>query len=329
MSDKKLQHFHRGRRLRTTPTMRDLRADVMLSVKELIYPLFIVEGSNIRREMKAMPGVFQLSADEAVKECSELLSLGISSIIIFGIPKHKDGVGTEAYNEKGVVQQAVRAIKKEFGASINVITDVCLCEFTDHGHCGILDADKSVNNDATLTVLAKEAVSHAEAGADIVAPSDMMDGRVLAIREALDANKLTNTAIMSYSVKYASAYYGPFREVAESGMSFGDRKGYQMDYRNKKEAHVEAMADIAEGADYLMVKPALAYLDIIQDLTSTYNHPIGAYNVSGEYSMIKFAAQQGLCDYNATMLETLFAIKRAGANFIITYFAKDFAKLKI
>jgi len=305
--------------------MRNLLSETSLSAKNLIYPLFVKYGKNVKEEISSMPGIFQLSVENAVKEGEEVSKLGIPAVLVFGIPEHKDDAGTSAYDKNGVVQQTIRALKKEI-PSLLVITDVCLCEYTSHGHCGIIE-DGKIRNDDTIQVLVKEALSHAEAGADMVAPSDMMDGRVKGIRNALDENGFPDTPIMAYSAKYSSVFYGPFREAAESAPQFGDRKSYQMDYRNSDEALREIQLDIQEGADIVMVKPALAYLDIVRAAKETFNIPLAAYNVSGEYSMVKAAALNGWLDGEKAMLEMLYAIKRAGADIIITYFAKEAAKV--
>jgi porphobilinogen synthase len=291
---------------------------------DLIYPLFVVEGENIRKEISSMPGQFQLSIDNLVRECEELNQLGIGSILLFGIPAEKDEVGSGAYATDGIIQKAVRAVKHSFPDML-VITDVCLCEYTSHGHCGVVE-DGYVNNDQTLELLVKEAVSHAECGADIIAPSDMMDGRIGAIRRGLDATGFIDTPIMACSAKYSSAFYGPFREAAESAPQFGDRKAYQMDFRNSDEAMREIVLDIREGADIVMVKPALSYLDVIRRTKDNFGMPIAAYNVSGEYSMVKAAAERGWLDGEKVMIEMLTSIKRAGADVIITYFAKEACK---
>ena len=315
----------RLRRLRKTAALRDMFREVHLSPTDFIYPLFIVEGENIKKEISSMPSQFQLSIDNALRECEELTGLSVNSIILFGIPNEKDEVGSGAYAENGIIQKATRAIKEKFSEMI-VITDVCLCEYTSHGHCGIVE-DGYVHNDKTLELLAKEAVSHAQSGADIIAPSDMMDGRIGTIRNALDASGFGDTPIMAYSAKYSSAFYGPFREAAESTPQFGDRKTYQMDFGNSDEALREIALDIQEGADIVMVKPALSYLDVIRRGKDNFNIPICAYNVSGEYSMVKAAAQNGWLDGEKVMMEILTSIKRAGADVIITYFAKEAARL--
>ena len=316
---------YRPRRLRRNEKLRELVRETSLSPSDLIYPLFIGPGKDRVQPVSSMPGVAQLSVDRAVKECEEVNSLGIPAVILFGIPEHKDALGSEAYADNGVVQQAIRAIKDRVPGLL-VITDVCLCEYTDHGHCGII-ANGDVDNDSTLELLAKEALSHARAGADIVGPSDMMDGRVGAIRSALDDDGFKQVAIMAYAAKYASGFYGPFREAAESTPQFGDRRSYQMDPANSDEALREVALDIREGADIVMVKPALAYLDVIYRVKEKFGYPVAAYNVSGEYSMIKAAGQQGWIDEPRIMMEVLFAIRRAGADMILTYFAKDAARL--
>lgn len=296
-----------------------------LNPQDFIYPLFVVSGKGVKNPINSMPECFQESPDRAVESAKEAFSLGIPAVILFGIPDRKDEIGSSAYDDSGVIQQTVRAIKDTIPDMI-VITDVCLCEYTSHGHCGIIKNGK-VDNDATLEILALEALSHARAGADIVAPSDMMDGRVGYIRKALDQEGFTDTVILSYAAKYASAFYGPFREAAESAPAFGDRRSYQMDPANRREALKEVALDIEEGADIVMVKPALAYLDIISDVKRSFNLPVAAYNVSGEYSMVKAAAKLGWLNEDAVMLEVLTAIKRAGADLILTYFAKRAAKL--
>jgi len=313
------------RRLRSSEALRRMVRETRLSVEQLIYPTFVVHGENIRREIPSMPGCYQQSVDRLVEEGRELVSLGIPATILFGIPARKDAVGSEAYDEEGIIPQAVRALK-ETVPQLLVITDVCLCEYTDHGHCGILRGEE-VHNDATVEVLAKEALAHVRAGADIVAPSDMMDGRVGVIRRALDAAGFENTPILSYSAKYASGFYGPFREAAESAPRFGDRRSYQMDPPNVDEALREVALDLAEGADIVMVKPALAYLDVIRAVKERFGVPLAAYNVSGEYAMVKAAASRGWLDETRMMVEILTAIRRAGADLILTYFAKDFARL--
>lgn len=315
----------RLRRLRYNPVLRDMVRETHLNKSDLIYPLFVVHGENIKHEIKSMPGVYQMSVDVAVKECQEVAQMGIPAVLLFGIPEHKDEQGSEAYAENGIIQQAVRAIKAGV-KNLLVITDVCLCEYTSHGHCGLLNGEE-VLNDETVSLLAKEAVSHAEAGADIIAPSDMMDGRILAIRKALDYKGFTKIPIMSYAAKYASGFYGPFRDAAESTPAFGDRRSHQMDVANAEEALREVESDIEEGADMVMVKPAGAYLDIIYRVKEKFGMPTAAYQVSGEYSLIKAASQNGWVDEERVMMESLIAIKRAGADMIITYFAKDAVKV--
>ena len=308
-----------------TAPLRSMVRETELSPSDFIYPLFVVPGSKFRKEIKSMPGVYQLSVDETVKECADVYGLGIPAIILFGIPEHKDEVGSEAYDEDGIVQRAIRAIKKEVPELV-VVTDVCLCEYTSHGHCGIVRGEEIVN-DESIELLAREALTHAQAGADMVAPSDMFDGRVQAIRRVLDANKFTNLPIMSYAAKYASGFYGPFREAAESAPKFGDRRSHQMDPANSDEALREVEQDLREGADLVMVKPALSYLDVIRRVKDTFHVPTAAYNVSGEYSMIKAAGMNGWIDEERVMMEVLTSIKRAGADLILTYFAKDAARV--
>lgn len=316
---------HRPRRLRKTDVLRKMVRETTLTPQDFIYPMFVVPGKGVKNPISSMPDCFQESVDEAVKTAKEVFTLNIPAVILFGIPSHKDEYGSSAYDDSEVVQQAVRAIKDAVPDLI-VITDVCLCEYTSHGHCGIIKNGR-VDNDATLEVLAREALSHARAGADIVAPSDMMDGRVSRIRKALDEEGFTDVIILSYAAKYASAFYGPFRDAAQSAPAFGDRRSYQMDPANRREALKEVALDIEEGADIVMVKPALAYLDIISDVKKTFNVPVAAYNVSGEYSMVKAAAQLGWLNEEAVMFEILTAIKRAGADIILTYFAKKAARL--
>ena len=314
----------RLRRLRYNPTVRDMIRETVLTKNDLIYPLFAVPGTKIKNEVKSMPGVYQMSIDVLVEECKEVEKLGIPAVILFGIPEHKDEVGSGAYDANGIIQQAVRAIKKETKKLV-VITDVCLCEYTSHGHCGVLDGER-ILNDETVDLLVKESISHAEAGADIIAPSDMMDGRIGAIRKALDEKGFYEIPVMSYAVKYASGYYGPFRDAAESTPAFGDRRSHQMDIANTNEALREAESDVEEGADIIMVKPAGAYLDIILRVKEKFQMPTAAYQVSGEYAMIKAAGRNNWIDEQRVMLESLMAIKRAGADMILTYFAKDVAK---
>ena len=321
---------YRPRRLRSNKLIRDLVQETHLTVKDLIMPLFVRPGSGIKKEILTMPGNYQFSVDTLIEEVKELASLGIPGVILFGIPSSKDELGTEAYADDGIIQKAVRAIKENV-SDILVITDVCMCEYTNHGHCGFIKKDEKtgeylIDNDETLKLLTKEALSHAEAGVDIVAPSDMMDGRVGAIRDILDENGYDNIPIMAYSAKYASAYYGPFRDAAESPPSFGDRRSYQMDISNAEEAIREVALDIDEGADIVMVKPALPYLDIIRLIKDNFGHPIAAYNVSGEFSMVKAAHEKGWLDEKAVAMETLMSIKRAGADIILTYWAKDAAR---
>ncbi len=315
----------RLRRLRYNPIIRDMIRETHISKNDLIYPLFVLPGEKIKNEVKSMPKVYQMSIDVLVEECKALVELGIPAVILFGIPEHKDEVGSEAYDENGIIQRAVRAIKAEV-KNLLVITDVCLCEYTSHGHCGLLRGDE-ILNDETVSLLAKEALTHAKAGADMIAPSDMMDGRVAEIRKALDNNGFTKTPIMSYAVKYSSGYYGPFRDAADSAPAFGDRRSHQMDIANGDEAMREAKSDVEEGADIIMVKPAGPYLDIIRRVKTELRMPTAAYQVSGEYSMIKAAGKLGWIDEQRVMMESLISIKRAGADMILTYFAKDVAKL--
>ncbi|MBC6695870.1 porphobilinogen synthase [Terrisporobacter mayombei] len=317
----------RPRRLRSTRAIRNLVRETKVQVEDLIYPLFIVDGENIKREISSMEGVYHFSVDKLEDEINELTELGIEHVLLFGVPDDhkKDCCGSEAFNDDGCLQRAVRKIK-EINPEMDVICDVCMCEYTSHGHCGILTETGYVDNDKTLEYLAKISLSYAKAGADMVAPSDMMDGRIGAIRNALDENGYENVAIMAYSAKYASSFYGPFREAANSAPAFGDRKTYQMDPANSNEAMIEAELDIQEGADIIMVKPALSYLDVIRRFKDNYNMPIAAYNVSGEYSMLKLAVKQGLLNESA-IYEAVMSIKRAGATIIITYFAKDLARM--
>jgi porphobilinogen synthase len=311
----------RLRRLRYSPIIRDMIRETSVTKDDFIYPLFVVPGKNIKKEVKSMPGNYQMSVDEIVKECKEIHSLGIPAIILFGIPDHKDEVGSGAYDPNGIIQQAIRAIKKEV-KDLLIITDVCLCEYTSHGHCGVLNGEE-ILNDETVVLLVKEAVSHAEAGADIIAPSDMMDGRIGAIRKALDEKGFYKIPVLSYAAKYASGYYGPFREAAESTPAFGDRRSHQMDPGNSREAMREIEDDIEEGADIIMVKPAGPYLDVIYQAKQRFGMPTAAYQVSGEFAMIKAAGKNGWIDEERVMMESLTAIKRAGADMILTYFAKD------
>ncbi|CEI74097.1 MULTISPECIES: porphobilinogen synthase [Romboutsia] len=319
--------LRRPRRLRVNKATRNLVRETKLNVEDFIYPLFVVEGENIKREISSLPDVYHFSLDMLEEEIKELKELGIEHVILFGIPHdhEKDPHGKEAYNDNGIIQRAIRKIK-EIDSNMNVVTDVCMCEYTSHGHCGILTETGYVDNDITLEYLSKIAVSHAKAGADIISPSDMMDGRIKALREALDKEGFVHIPIMSYSVKYASTFYGPFREAANSAPSFGDRKTYQMDPANSNEALIEAELDVLEGADILMVKPALSYLDVIRRVKDNYNLPLAAYNVSGEYAMLKSAVKNGILSEGA-IYESVMSIKRAGADIIITYFAKDLAKM--
>jgi len=316
---------YRPRRLRRNQNIRRMVRETHLRVDDLIYPMFSAFGENIKKEISSMPGIYQQSIENIVIEAKEVFTLGIPAVVLFGIPETKDAVGSDAYCETGIIQETVRAIKAAV-PELTIITDVCMCEYTDHGHCGLIK-DGDVDNDSTLELLAAEALSHAQAGADIVAPSDMMDGRIAAIRDILDENGFEHIPVMSYAVKYASAYYGPFREAAESTPEFGDRRSYQMDPANRLEALREANQDVAEAADFLMVKPALAYLDVLRELKDNFDLPLVAYNVSGEYSMVKAAAEKGWIDGERVMMETLLGMKRAGADLIITYHAKEVAKV--
>lgn len=316
--------FARHRRLRSSQAMRSLIRETKIDKDDLIYPLFVIEGENIKNEVVSMPGVYQVSLDRLTEEIEEVHSLGIQAVMLFGVPDEKDEQGTGAFIETGIVQQATRTIKNAF-PDLLVIADTCLCEYTSHGHCGVIH-NQDVDNDESLKLLAKTAVSQAEAGADIIAPSNMMDGFVTVIREAMDEAGFTNIPIMSYAVKYSSAFYGPFRDAADSTPQFGDRRTYQMDPANRLEALREAESDMEEGADFLIVKPALAYLDIIRDVKNNFNAPVVAYNVSGEYSMVKAAAMNGWINEQELVMEKLTAMKRAGADMILTYFAKDAAK---
>jgi porphobilinogen synthase len=315
----------RPRRLRSHPKLRDLVRENQLTLHDLVYPLFIYHGTNLRREISSMPGQFQLSLDRLPEMIDEIVSLGIPSVLLFGIPAEKDEVGTAACHDSGIVQEATRLIKKQ-APDLLIITDVCFCEYTSHGHCGPLTSNGDVDNDATLPLLAKQAVSHARAGADVIAPSGMMDGMIAAIRHGLDLTGFTNIPIMSYAAKFASGYYGPFREAAESTPSFGDRRTYQMDSANGDEALKEVAIDVDEGADMVMVKPGLAYMDIIRRVKDRFALPTAVYNVSGEYAMIKAAARNGWIDERRVVLETLTGFKRAGADIIITYHALDAAR---
>ncbi len=315
----------RPRRLRRTQAIRDLVAETVLTVNDLVYPLFVCEGKNVCQAVPSMPGVNRLSVDALVEECKETAELGIKAVLLFGVPEKKDPLGRGAYDPNGIVCRAIRALKKEV-KDLVVMADVCLCEYTDHGHCGILDKD-TVHNDATLELLAKAAVAYAKAGADVVAPSDMMDGRVGEIRDALEEEGLEDTIIMSYAAKYCSAFYGPFREAAASAPKFGDRKSYQMDPRNSQEAIREVEEDVAEGADIVMVKPAMPYLDVLCRVREEFDLPVAAYQVSGEYAMLMAAAQNNWLDLDRVVMESLVGIKRAGADLILTYFAKHAARL--
>jgi porphobilinogen synthase len=316
--------FERPRRLRATERLRTMVRETSVSPAHLIYPMFVTPGEGVRREIASLPGCFHLSVDEAAREAEDVERLGIGGIILFGLPRAKDAVGSEGYDDEGVVQQAVRAIRRAC-RELLVFTDVCLCEYTSHGHCGVVEKGE-VQNDATLELLARMAVSHAKAGAHVVAPSDMMDGRVGAIRGALDDGGFAAVPILSYAAKYASAFYGPFREAADSAPQFGDRRGYQMDPANVREALREVRLDVDEGADMVMVKPALPYLDVIRAVAETSDRPVAAYNVSGEYAMVKAAAARGWVDEDRMMREILTSIRRAGADVILTYHAKDFAR---
>ena len=319
--------FKRFRRLRINPAIREMVRETSVAASDFIYPLFVVEGKGVKKEISSMPGVFQMSLDEILKECEIVRNLGIKAVILFGIPSLKDSVGSDALSDDGIIATALRAIKDKF-PDLVVITDLCFCEYTDHGHCGILDhVHQTVDNDATLEISAKQALIHARNGADMIAPSGMMDGIIATLRGALDLSGYENLPIMAYSTKFASAYYGPFRDVAESAPSFGDRKSYQMDPANRLEAVSESLEDEAQGADILMVKPALAYLDIIRDLREATRLPICAYNVSGEYALLKAAAKAGVIDYERVMMETLVGFKRAGADLIISYHAKEAAQI--
>ena len=314
----------RPRRLRSSDTLRRMVRETRVSPDSLIYPLFLIEGENIREPITSLDGQWRYSPDRVCEEIEECMAAGVKRVLLFGIPAHKDACGSSAWDPNGVVQQGIRAIKAKF-PDCYVITDVCMCEYTDHGHCGILH-DHEVDNDETLRVLAKTALSHAQAGADMVAPSDMMDGRIAAIRQVLDSNGYQNVPIMSYSAKYASAFYGPFRDAAGSAPAFGDRRGYQMDPHNRREALKECALDVEEGADILMVKPALSYLDIIRECSDAFDLPMAAYSVSGEYAMIKAAGKAGLIDEHRVMCESALSIFRAGADILITYYAKELAQ---
>lgn len=314
------------RRLRLKENIRELVRETRLDIRDFIYPLFVVEGEGVKNEISSMPDVYQMSIDNILKECEELEKLGIYHILLFGIPKHKDSCGSEALSDKGIVAKAIAAIKSKY-PQIIITADLCFCEYTDHGHCGIIDNNlKTVDNDATLEILGQQAVVLCNSGADIIAPSTMMDGMVLHIRNSLDKTGFSHIPIMSYSTKFASAYYGPFRDVAQSAPSFGDRKSYQEDPANRREAILESLNDEAEGADILMVKPALAYLDIVRDVRERTLLPLAIYNVSGEYAILKAAQKAGVIDYEKTMIETMIAFKRAGADIIISYHTKEIAR---
>lgn len=319
--------FARLRRTRQNPLIRDMLRETSLKLSDLIYPLFVVENEGVKDEIASMPGVFRFSIDEILKECEILKKLGIKSILLFGVPALKDSIGSDALSNDGIIARTLRAIKQNFANDFVLITDLCFCEYTDHGHCGILSPNGTVDNDATLEISAKQALIHANSGADIIAPSGMMDGIIATLRKALDENAFKNLPLMAYSTKFASAYYGPFRDAAGSAPNFGDRKSYQMDPANAREALRESLEDEAQGADILMVKPALAYLDIISKLKQNTLLPICAYNVSGEYALLKAGAKLGVIDYERVMVETLLGIKRAGADMIITYHAKEMAQI--
>ena len=319
--------FRRFRRTRINETLRDLVRETTLSSEDFIYPLFVREGKNIKNEISSMPGVFQMSIDEIIKECEYIRTIGLKSIILFAIPDVKDSIGSECLCDESIISRTIRAIKAKF-PDMFVVTDLCFCEYTDHGHCGIIDDEKqTVDNDATLDISAKQALIHAKAGADMIAPSGMMDGIIQTLRDALDGAGYENLPIMAYSTKFASGYYGPFRDVAESTPSFGDRASYQMDPANRKEAIAESISDEAQGADILMVKPALAYLDIVREIKENTTKPLAVYNVSGEYAMLKFAGKNNLIDYERVVMETMISFKRAGADIIISYHAKEVAKI--
>ena len=321
--------FKRFRRLRLIESLRFMLEESFLDIKDFIYPLFVVDGKGIKNELSSMPGVFQMSIDEILKECKELVELGIKAIILFGVldDDKKDSIGSDALDDEGLIAKSIRAIKKDF-PNLFVITDLCFCEYTEHGHCGVLDLKTGmVDNDLTLELSAKQALVQARAGVDMIAPSGMMDGIIYTLRKSLDENGFYNMPLMSYSTKFASSYYGPFREIAKSSPSKGDRKSYQMDYKNSKEALLESLEDERQGADILMIKPALAYLDVLKDLSLKTKLPICVYNVSGEYALLKAGAKLGVIDYEKVLLETMFAFKRAGARLIISYHAKEVAKI--
>ena len=319
-------NFKRFRRLRVNSTLRDLVQETKLNIDDFIYPLFVREGEKIKKEIESMPGVFQMSIDSILDECAELNKLGLNSIILFAIPDVKDSVGSESLCSHSIIARTIQAIKKSY-PNMFIVTDLCFCEYTDHGHCGILDMKtETVNNDLTLEISAKQALVHAKAGADMIAPSGMMDGIIATLRETLDKNGFENLPIMGYSTKFSSAYYGPFRDVAESTPSFGDRRSYQMNPANRKEAIWESIEDEKEGADILMVKPVLAYLDIVREIKNSTKAPLAVYNVSGEYAMLKMAGKMGLIDYDKVLMETMLSFKRAGADIIISYHSKEIAK---
>lgn len=319
--------FKRYRRLRLDKNIRSLVEENKLHTDDFIYPLFVKEGKGLKQEISSMPGVFQMSEDVLVEECKGLEDLGIKAIMLFGIPSVKDSIGSDALNDMGIIAKALRAVKKAC-PSLTIITDLCFCEFTDHGHCGILDMEKeTVNNDATLEILNQQALIHVNSGSDMIAPSGMMDGTIFSLRQALDSEGFENIPIMSYSTKFASAYYGPFRDVAESAPSFGDRKSYQMNPANRREAILESLEDEKQGADILMVKPALAYLDIVRDIKERSMLPLAIYNVSGEYALLQAGKKAGIIDYERVMLETMLSFKRAGADMIISYHAKEIAEI--
>jgi len=319
--------FDRFRRTRLNPILRSLVRETSISTDDLIYPLFVRSGEGIKTEVASMPGVYQMSLDEVIKECEEIRKLGLNSIILFGIPDVKDSIGSDSLCEHGIIANAVREIKKVY-PDMFVVTDLCFCEYTDHGHCGIIDEkNQTVDNDATLEISAQQAVIHAKAGADMIAPSGMMDGIIETLRDALDGAGYENLPIMSYSTKFSSGYYGPFRDVAESTPSFGDRSSYQMDPANRREAVAESVSDEMQGADILMVKPVLAYLDVVREIKDNTTKPLAVYNVSGEYAMLKMAGAQGLIDYDRVLMETMLSFKRAGADIIITYHAQEVAEI--
>jgi porphobilinogen synthase len=317
--------FKSFRRVRSNSVLRDMVRETSLSIEDFIYPLFVIDGENIKNEVASMPGVYQMSLDNILKECKELESLGIRAIMLFGIPTIKDSIGSDALNDDGLIARSLRTIKKEF-PKMFVSADLCFCEYTDHGHCGILDGE-SVDNDKTLDILVRQALIHAKSGVDLIAPSGMMDGVIEVLRKALDENGFENLPIMSYSTKFASSFYGPFRDVAQSSPSSGDRKAYQMDPANRLEAIAESLEDDRQGADILMVKPALAYLDIVREIKQKTSLPLAVYNVSGEYAMLKSAAKMGVIDYEKVLIETMISFKRAGADIIISYHTKEIAKM--